>query len=237
MPQNILSIAKGFVILLFTFMMTGFVFSQTEYGDSTYNDSVINRLQLYEGFDLPSDFKSQYRNALRRVRRVYPLALEAARVIDSLEIELEDIEKNRKQRRLMRKTKKNLKDDFKYLMKDLYVSEGKVLTKLIYRETGMTVTEIISKYKNGIEASLYSGMAGFFEQDLDAKYYPNTEDFVIECVIKDIECGKVAFDPDFEILSKKDYKIEKKEYRKEKKKNKAKLEAMKERARQLTIDN
>src|SRR5690554_4304661 len=134
MHKNI--ILNCLTVLLFITVFSGFTYGQTEYEDTTYNDSVIERLQIYEGFDLPSDFKTQYRNALRRVRRVYPLALEAARVIDSLDNELEGINKNRKQNKLMRQTYKSLKDDFKFLLKDLYVSEGIVLTKLIYRETG-----------------------------------------------------------------------------------------------------
>lgn len=223
--------------MLFTFMFSGFTFSQTEYADSAYADSVINRLQVYESFDVPSDFKNQYRNALRRVRRVYPLALEASRVIDSLDNELADINKNRKQNKMMRKAHKSLKADFKFLLRDLYVSEGIVLTKLIYRETGMTVTEIIAKYKSGMQASIYTGLAGFFEQDLDAVYYPNTEDFVIECVVNDIKSGKVDFDPTFDILSKEEFKKEKKEYKESKKQNKEKMKWMEEMVRQKQLEN
>lgn len=229
MNQHIFSNKRVITLLLCTLFVSNFSISQKEKEDTIYSDSLIERLQIYEGLDVPSDFHNQYRNALRRVRRVYPLALEAARVIDSLENELQNIDKNRQQRKLMRQTQKSLKNDFKFLMKDLYISEGKVLTKLIYRETGMTVTEIISKYKNGVEATLYSGMAGFFEQDLDAKYYPKTEDFILECVITDIKSGKVAFDPNFVIVSKTEFKEQKekdkirnKEYKRKKKERLAK---------------
>ncbi|HLV41650.1 MAG TPA: DUF4294 domain-containing protein [Brumimicrobium sp.] len=202
-------------ILIFLFLLiSGVSFSQSE-----PEDTIIERLQVYDGFDLPSNFKSQYRNTLRRVRRVYPLALEAARVIDSLDIELEEMNKNREQRKLMRQTHKNLKHDFKFSLKDLYISEGIILTKLIYRETGMTVRDIISKYKNGAHASVYTGLAVMFDQDLDAKYYPDTEDFIIECVIQDIISGKVDFDPVFKTLDKEEFKESKKEYRIQRKKN------------------
>lgn len=230
------SISKGFSALLLLFMFLGNAQSQVEYADSAYADSVIRRLQVYESFDVPSDFKSQYRNALRRVRRVYPLALEAARVIDSLDNELAGINKNRKQNKMMRKAHRSLKDDFKFLLRDLYVSEGIVLTKLIYRETGMTVTEIIAKYKSGMQASIYTGLAGFFEQDLDAMYYPNTEDFVIECVVNDIKSGKVDFDPTFDILSKEEFKKEKKEYKQRKKQNKEKMRLMEEMVKQKQLE-
>ncbi|WP_317045796.1 DUF4294 domain-containing protein [Brumimicrobium salinarum] len=190
-------------------------------------DTTIQRLQVYEEFNMPQDFNRQYRIALRRVRRVYPLVLEAARIIDSLDQELESIEKNRKKKKLMRKTHKALKDDFKYLLKDLYISEGKVLTKLIHRETGMTVAEIIKKYKNGFQSSLYTGLAGFFDQELDVKYKPNTDDFVLECVVQDILQGNVDFDPDFEKIDKEQHKINQKEYRAQKKKTRKRLRKQK----------
>jgi hypothetical protein len=213
-------------LILFFLLFTGFVFAQKQ-----SKDTLIDRLQVYEGFDLPSDFKSQYRSALRRVRRVYPLALEAARVIDSLDQELLDINKSRKHRKLMRKTHKSLKEDFKFILKDLYVSEGIVLSKLIHRETGMTVREIISKYKSGMQASFYTGIAGMFEQDLDVEYYPATVDFVIECVVQDIKSGKVEFDATFEIIDREEYKESKKEYKEKRKQTRKRIKELQKEAK------
>lgn len=190
-------------------------------------DSTIDRLQVYDGFDLPSNYHFKYKQALRRVRKVYPLALHAALVIDSLEQEIEDVEKSRKQKKIARQAHRELKDDFKFLLKELYVSEGKVLTKLIYRETGMTVTEIIAKYKGDAQASFYTGMAGLFEQDLDATYDPNGEDFVIECVVQDIIDGKVAFDDSFEIVDRAHYREDRKAYKKRIRANKKQARILK----------
>lgn len=114
-------------------------------------------------------------------------------------------------------------DEFKFVIRDLYVSEGQILTKLIYRETGMTVREIIKSYKNGFEAFVYDGMASLFEQNLDAKYYPQTEDFVIECVVQDLLSGKVPFDPTFETMDKKEFKQSKKEARQRRRENRRQL--------------
>lgn len=214
------------ILIFILIFFSGFAFSQKH-----PEDTLIERLQVYEGFDLPSNFKDQYRSALRRVRRVYPLALEAARVIDSLDRELEDINKDRKQKKLMRQTHKSLKTDFKFMLRDLYVSEGIVLTKLIYRETGMTVRDIISKYKSGMQASIYTGLAGMFDQDLDAKYLPDTDDFVLECVIQDIKNGKVAFDPTFEILDKAEFKESQKEYQEGRKETKKLMKEYKKQER------
>ena len=201
-------------ILLFT---SSFCFAQDNPADTA-----IRKLQIYETVELPGNFHAEYRRALRRVRRVYPLALHAAHVLDSLERNMDSTDKTSRQRRMARKTHRNLKDDFKFLLKELYVSEGIVLTKLIYRETGMTVREIITEYKGEAQAAFYTGMASMFEQDLEATYDPINEDFVIECVINDIQKGKVEFDSTFVIVDRDHYREDRKAYKKRVRKNKKK---------------
>lgn len=187
------------------------VLAQTEEPEAL--DSTIVMYQEYEAFTIPKNFHFEYKRALNRVRKVYPLALHAAYIIDSLEQVLAEEEKNRKKKKIAKNTHKDLKEDFKFVLKDLYISEGVVLSKLIYRETGLTVAEIIEKYKSGMQSTLYSSLASFFDQDLDAKYDPDGEDFVLECVIRDIQAGKVPFDDQFNTLSKKEYKEKRKEYK------------------------
>ena len=183
-------------------------------------DTSIVRIQEYEEIKLPRNYKSAYKTALRRVRKVYPLALHAAAIIDSLNQEIEKQDKKRLQKKVTRDTHKELKEDFKFLLKDMYVSEGVVLSKLIYRETGMTVEEIITTYRNGTQASFYAAMASLFDQELNATYDPEGEDFILECVIRDIESGKIDFENSFEKLDKETFKARKKEYKNRVKKRK-----------------
>lgn len=196
-------------ILFFVLPLT--LFSQIE------QDTNITIEQNFNAIKIPHDYNQQYRIALRRVRRVYPLALHAAHIIDSLENELNTTDKRRKQKKIQKNTHRDLKDDFKYVLKDLYVSEGVVLSKLIYRETSMTVEDIIKKYKGGVQASLYNGLASFFDQQLDATYNPEGEDFVLECVIQDIENNLIPFDFSFEIIDKEQFKQDRAESKERKK--------------------
>lgn len=209
------------------FRLLFIVFLLTSINSSAQKEDVFEDTlnMLYKEFDevpLIKNFDAKYRTALRRVRRVYPLALHAANVIDSLDQEVEKLEKKRKKKKVARQTHKALKNDFKYLLKSLYVSEGVVLSKLIYRETGMTVQEIIDTYKSGTQAVLYTSLASLFDQELDATYDPDGEDFVLECVIRDIKSGKVDFDPDFDIMDKSQYKEDQAAYKARKKENKKK---------------
>lgn len=207
-------------ILFIVFLLTSFsIVAQKE----AHKEDTLT--MLYKEFDevpLIKNFDHKYRIALRRVRRVYPLALHAAEVIDSLEREVAKLDKNRKKKKVARQTHKDLKNDFKYLLKSLYVSEGVVLSKLIYRETGMTVQEIIDTYKSGTQAVLYTSLASLFDQELDATYEPDGADFVLECVIRDIKSGKVDFDPDFDIMDRDEYKDDQAAYKERRRENKKK---------------
>lgn len=182
----------------------------------SYSDTSIRRLQVYSGFTIPRNFDAKYRRALRQVRRVYPIALETDRVIDSMENALKNAKNNRERRRIKKQVKKQLQDQFEYNIKDLYRSEGRVLMKLINRETGKTVKQILNKYSGGLTSFFYSGIASVFDQDLESVYHPNKEDFVVECVIQDIKAGRVAFNPDFHRMTKEMYKKRMKEYRERK---------------------
>lgn len=214
------------LLLLFSFNSWGQKEVEREEREESLDTSIV-KIQEFDEIIIPKNFNAQYRYYLSRVRRVYPLAIHAADLIDSLDYELGAIDKKRKQRRVARKTQKELKEDFKFVIKDLYVSEGKVLTKLIHRETGLTVRDIIKKYKSGFEAYMYDGMAKIFEQDLDAVYDPTGEDFVMECVVQDLLNGVVEFDSSFQTMSRTEFRDSKKKSKEVKKETKKKIKLFK----------
>lgn len=199
-------ILKFSIITFFSVLLTTLVSAQ-----DIVDTTIIVEQELDEFRYIPN-YKSKYATALRRVKRVYPLALHAKVVVDSMNAELETIEKRRKQKKFAKTAHKELKNDFKFLLKELYVSEGKVLAKLIHRETGMNIYDIISAYKGETKANLYAGIAKAFDQDLKSTYDAENEDYIIERVIENIEAGIEPFDPTFTIVDKAHYKADQKEY-------------------------
>lgn len=171
------------------------------------------KVKHFKEIVLRKDFKSLYEKQLRRVRRVYPLALEAAKMIENLDEELDDQESKRGKRKITKKYNKEIKSEYLFVIKDLYIEEGKLLMKLIYRETGLTVEEIISKYKSRFSSKMYNQLGKIWDQNLDVKYDPQGEDIITEIVIMDIKNNVVTFDPTPRHLSKEEYKEEIKEYR------------------------
>lgn len=176
-------------------------------------DNRDEKVKHFKEIVLRKDFKSLYEKQLRRVRRVYPLALEAAKLIERLDEELENQDNNRSKRKTIKKYNREIKTEYLFVIKDLYVEEGKLLMKLIYRETGMTVEEILSKYKNRLSSEMYSQLGKIWNQKLDAKYDPQGEDIITEIVLTDIKNNVVTFDPTPRHLTKEEFKEEKKEYR------------------------
>jgi hypothetical protein len=181
--------------------------------DTSY---VINQ---YEEVHILNNYQYHYNITLARIKKVYPLALRAKKLLESYDKELDDITKKRKKKKYSKEAQKKLKEEFEYSIKDLYISEGLLLLKLIHRETGLTVKEILKKYRNGFNATLYEQMAKIWGHTLDQKYDPYNEDWLIEEIIRSIEKEELMIETKHEALDKDSYKANMKEYRHAKKSN------------------
>ena len=182
--------------------------------------SVDKQQQIIE-MHVDRDFNRKYKSQLHLLKRTYPMAIKAKSLIDEYEADLADISKKRNQKKYGKKAHADLKDEFLFNIKDLYNSEGDLLMKLVHRETGMTVNEIVKKYRGGMQNGIYSGIALLFGQDINATYDATGVDWVTEVVINDIESGRISFDTKMIKMNKSDYKESMTEYRNDKKKSRA----------------
>lgn len=178
--------------------------------------AVVKEQQIVE-MKVDRYYNQKYQSQLRKLRRTYPLALKAKELIDKYESELAELNKKRKKKKYSKKAHKRLKDEFTYNIRDLYSGEGELLMKLIHRETGMTVNEIIKKYRSDFQSSVYSGMAFLWGQNLNQKFDPKGTDWITEIVIQDIISGNISFDKTMHKMDRSAYKDSMKKYRKNKK--------------------
>lgn len=194
-------------------------------------DSTLTKKEIQELQEVSTDrnYISKYNRELARVRKIYPYALHAAELIDQFETDLSGIDKKRKKKKYSKKAHQMLKEDYNYVIRDLYTSEGVLLMKLIHRETGMTAAQIIERYRGKIRSELYDQLGKIWDQDLDVRYDPTGVDKLTERIIKDIENNTVAFQKEAKIVTKEEYKknqkaykINRKEYKKELRKEKRK---------------
>ena len=134
-----------------------------------------------------NDFQARrnYYLLTKKVRRVYPFVREAALRMDSVNIALEGIDRRRKRRKYTKQYQKYLEEKFEPELRKLTRSEGQILSKLIYRETGLPVYEIIKTYRSGFSARFWSMTAWWYDIDLKRPYDPinDPEDQLIENIL------------------------------------------------------
>jgi|TARA_B100000497_G_scaffold122395_1_gene153412 hypothetical protein len=134
-----------------------------------------------------SDFQARrnYYMLMKKVGRVYPYVREAALRMDSVNLQLEGIDRRRQRRKYTKSYQKYLEERFEPELRKLTRSEGQILSKLIYRETHTSVYEIIKTYRNGLSARFWSMTAWWYDIDLKRPYDPenDAEDRLIENIL------------------------------------------------------
>ena len=128
----------------------------------------------------------KYRWIRRKIYKVYPFAKLAGDNLEELEARLNRMKTKRQRKRYIKVIQRWIKKEFEPQLKDLTQSEGRFLSKLVYRQTGQTVYEILKKYKSGWTAWWYQRMAKLYHVDLKVKFDPknNKEDYWIEDILQ-----------------------------------------------------
>ncbi len=168
-------------------------------------------LKLYKSEPVPvytRDYMNEYNRLKVLIVKVYPYALYAADVLDEINQNAAAIEKRRKQNKFYKDSYQNLRDEFKYVIYEFYTSEGRMLMKLIHRETGLTVYEIAAAYRGKKNAEVFELMGKIWDQNIHEKFDPIGKDKIAEHVISDIQKGIVPFNDQVVILDKEAYKAE-----------------------------
>ncbi len=122
----------------------------------------------------------------RKTRKVYPYAKLAADRLTSLNERLTAIESKRKRKRYIKILQKYMEEEFTKELKKLTRTEGQILVKLIYRQTGKTMFELVKEYRSGWRAFWYNNTARLFNISLKEKYDPIEveEDYWIEDILQ-----------------------------------------------------
>ena len=127
-----------------------------------------------------------YKYYLKRVKKVYPYYQIAKTVVNDLEDEKDNLKKKHF-KQYKKNRKKELMNEFEKELRDLKISEGKVLVKMINRETGQNFYELIKEYNSGMKAWVYNIVANRYDYDLKAPYDPKSkENSMLELAIKQV---------------------------------------------------
>ncbi len=183
-------------LLLISFLQFYFAFSQDENsttyfkiaGDSIYKKEIdLNEVVIYKPVEFSNNKERlDYFVLKRKVLKVYPYAKMASERLTKLNLRLEKIKSKRKQKKYTRMLEKFLQEELTAELKRLTRTEGQILVKLIYRETGVSAYSLVRELRNGFRAFTYNTIAKVFKISLKEKYDPPNvrEDLFIEDILR-----------------------------------------------------
>jgi hypothetical protein len=127
-------------------------------------------------------------NRLRKAVYVtYPYAIAASRIMNEINAKLVGVNNKKLRKKIIRSREKELKKEFADKLTQMSVYQGKILMKLIYRQTGNNCYEIIDEYKGSFTAAFYQTIAIIFGSSLKQTYDARGKDYDMEKIVVDIE--------------------------------------------------
>ena len=131
----------------------------------------------------------EYQRMIKAVKKVYPLAVEAARRMENLDARLAEMERKKDRKGYTKAIEEALKREITPMLLKMTRYEGKILMKLIDRETEHTVYNIIKEFRSGFTAGFYQMIARLFGNNLKTKYDPEGDDAMLEQIVKYYKAG------------------------------------------------
>ena len=131
----------------------------------------------------------------RNVQKVFPYALTTAKLLDQYDHDLATIERESDKDLYLKLAEAELKAEFETELRNMTQSQGRLLIKLIDRETGHTSYELVKQLRGSFNAWLWQGVARLFGNDLKSDYDPIGDDALVESIVRRIENGELAATP------------------------------------------
>lgn len=161
-----------------------------------YNGDTIPRIVLQPVLIMPKKVytskkdKMKFLRLVRKIKKVLPYAQLANQTLREIEANLDNYEEKRDKKKYIKKLDKALKDRYGDELKKLTISEGRILIKLIDRETGDTSYELIEELRGSLSAFMWQSLARLFGDNLKTGYDADGEDKLIEEIILRIQAGQ-----------------------------------------------
>jgi hypothetical protein len=157
-------------------------------GDSIFRSSIeLNEVYIFSRLSFDSyKEKLRYYILRRKTLKVYPYAKLAAERLVDLNDRLNRIKSNKKRRQYTKLVQRYIEQEFSAELKKLTRTEGQILVKLIYRQTGETAFELVKDLRNGWRAFWYQTTAKMFKISIKEEFHPESihEDYLIEDILQ-----------------------------------------------------
>lgn len=162
----------------------------TEDGD-TIPRVILNYVFITENRSFASKKEERQWSRLKRdVSKVYPYSKLASKKLNDYNRRMQGMTDSER-KKMLKQAEKELVEEFKDDVKDMSLNQGRILIKLIDRETGNTSYSLVKDLRGAFQAFFWQSIASLFNTNLKASYDPvaNKEDRLIEDIIDSIEDG------------------------------------------------
>lgn len=161
--------------------------------DSYWEHSKGDSIAVVDMIPIPvfarkADFR-RYQKLVNNVKKVYPIARFAQDKLRETEEKLKYIPEGKDQKKYVKQLEDELKAEYTPILKKMTFSQGKILIKLIDRETSRTSYSIIKEIRGGFSAFFWQNIARLFGANLKETYDKEGEDKLIEQIIIYYEAG------------------------------------------------
>jgi hypothetical protein len=195
-----------YILLIISVLLCGSRSSFAQNNSSKYGpyDTILVPIYVYNGDTLPSRnlemvwVTAKMPEAMRKrlvewtklrnaVYVTYPYARKAGAIMNDMNARMAKMTSEIQKKSYIKSREKELKKEFADPLENLSVYQGKILMKLINRQTGNNCYDIIKEYKGGFTARLWQTVAFFFGTSLKQPYDAVGDDQQIESIVKEVE--------------------------------------------------
>jgi len=134
---------------------------------------------------------NNYGRLLYNVKKVYPYSLIIRRKYKEISDKLATIPNEREQKKYVKQAEQELRGEFEGQLTKLTYTQGRILLKLVDRQTGETTYQILKDWKGSFSAIFWQSIAVVFGSNLNAEYDPTNDDKLIEEIVIKIEQGQL----------------------------------------------
>ena len=152
----------------------------------------LNKIYVYPQLTFENERqRMEYNRLVYNVKKVLPIAKEVNKIIIETYEYLQTLPDKKSRDEHMKRVEADIKREYTPRMKKLTYAQGKLLIKLVYRETSSSSYQLIQAFLGPIRAGFYQAFAWFFGASLKKEYQPNGVDRLTERVVLQVEAGQL----------------------------------------------
>jgi hypothetical protein len=158
------------------------------YNGDTIEAKTLPELPFYSKYnDQQMSDRAKWTRLRNAIYVTFPYAKRAGTVMNDINAQLVNVNSKESRKKYIQTREKELKKEFTDPLTNLSIYQGKVLMKLINRETGNNCYDIIKEYKGAFTARFYQTVAFFFSSNLKQPYDRSGDDAEMEKIVKEVE--------------------------------------------------